>query len=58
MDSYEFLKAQHEEILRQQNKKMAKRIGDECFGEASPAQIERIYLILAGEEPSDGDKAE
>ena len=58
MDSYKFLKAQHDEILEQQNKKLAKRIGDECFGEASPAQIERIYRILAGEEPSDGHKAD
>ena len=46
MDSYEKLKAQRDDILQREARELAKRIGDECFGEATEQQVERIYLVL------------
>lgn len=47
MSEYERLKAQKEAILQRQWEKLAKRIADVCFGEATQLQIQRIYCVLA-----------
>lgn len=47
MSEYERLKAQKEAILQRQWEKLAKRIADICFGEATQLQIQRIYCVLA-----------